>query len=98
MEALGLALPGNISEGSGQNLFLVIDGPLITNDASSSLLIGITRASIITLAGDMGIPVEITDMTREMLLTADEACFTGTASKVTPIRELDGPNIGTGKP
>ena len=98
MDALGLALPGNIYEGSRQNLFLVKDGPLITNDASSSLLMGITPASVITLAGDMGIPVEITDMTRKMLLTADEACITGTASKVTPIRELDDPNIGTGKP
>ena len=98
MEALGPALPGNISAGSGQNLFLVKDGLLITNDASSSLIMGITPASIITLARNMGIPVEIAAMTRAMLPTADEACFTDIASKLTPIHELDDPNIGTSKP
>ena len=97
-EALLMNHEGNISEGSGQNLFLVKDGTLLTNDASSSILMGITRESIIIMAGDMGIPVNITNMTRDMLLEADEAFFTGTASEVTPIRELDGHVIGTGKP
>ncbi len=98
MEALGPALRGNISAGSGQNLFLVKDGLLITNDASSSLLMDTTPASIITLTGIMGIPVEIAAMTRAMPLTADKACFTDIASKVMPIHELDDPNIGTSKP
>lgn len=97
-EALLLNHEGNISEGSGQNLFLVKDGNLITNDASSSILMGITRETIITLAGDLGIPVTVGIMTQEMLLDADEAFFTGTASEVTPIKELDGNVIGSGKP
>lgn len=97
-EALLMNHEGNISEGSGQNLFLVKDGTLITNDESASILMGITRDSIISLAGDMGIPVKITNMSRDMLIEADEAFFTGTASEVTPIRELDGHTIGTGKP
>lgn len=97
-EALLMNHEGNISEGSGQNLFLVKDGTLYTNDASSSILMGITRDTIITLAKDLSIPVIITDLTKEMLLDADEAFFTGTASEVTPIRELDGQNIGAGKP
>ncbi|MCK4579124.1 MAG: branched-chain amino acid transaminase [Candidatus Marinimicrobia bacterium] len=97
-EALLLNMEGNIAEGSGQNLFLVKDGTLHTNDEQSSILMGITRDTIIQVAGNLGIPVTIADMTTEQLLEADEAFFTGTASEVTPIRELDGKTIGDGKP
>jgi len=97
-EALLLNMTGNIAEGSGQNLFLVKEGTLYTNNEKASILMGITRDTIIKISGDLGIPVEISDLTRDQLLAADEAFFTGTASEVTPIRELDGQTIGDGKP
>ena len=91
-------MEGNIAEGSGQNLFLVHDGTLYTNDEKSSILPGITRDTVIKLAQDLGLPVRIADLTLDQLKTADEAFFTGTASEVTPIREVDGQPIGPGKP
>ncbi len=97
-EALLLNMEGNIAEGSGQNLFLVKDGTVYTNDEKSSILMGITRESIIEVCGDLEIPVEIDIMTKEMLRAADEAFFTGTATEVTPIREIDGHMFGTGQP
>jgi len=96
-EALLLDEAGNIAEGSGENLFLVRDGRLLTNDEGSSILLGITRDSVITLARDLGYQVRIGNLTLQDLLTADEAFFTGTAVEVTPIRELDGKTIGDGK-
>ena len=96
-EALLLDEAGNIAEGSGENLFLVRDGRLLTNDERSSILLGITRDSVITLARDLGYEVEIGNLTLEDLVSADEAFFTGTAVEVTPIRELDGKRIGQGK-
>ncbi len=97
-EALLLNMEGNIAEGSGQNLFLVKDGTAYTNDEKSSILLGITRETVIQICGDLGIPVEIGVLTKEMLLEADEAFFTGTATEVTPIREVDDHTIGMGKP
>ena len=97
-EALLLNKEGNIAEGSGQNLFLVKDDALYTNDEKSSILLGITRDTVISLANDLGIRVHIGDLTMEQLLNADEAFFTGTATEVTPIRELDGRVIGHGSP
>lgn len=97
-EALLLNMEGNIAEGSGQNLFVVKDGTVYTNDEKSSILMGITRDTIIKVSKDLGIPVEIVDLTQDQLLEADEAFFTGTASEVTPIREVDGHTIGDGKP
>lgn len=96
-EALLLDESGNIAEGSGENLFLVRDGRLLTNDERSSILLGITRDSVITLGKDLGYEIEVSNLTLEDLLTADEAFFTGTAVEVTPIRELDGKRIGQGK-
>ncbi len=96
-EALLLDEAGNIAEGSGENLFLVRDGRLLTNDERSSILLGITRDSVITLGRDLGYEIEVRNLTLEDLLTADEAFFTGTAVEVTPIRELDGKRIGQGK-
>lgn len=96
-EALLLDVNGRIAEGAVENIFLVRNGTLVTNDEKSSILLGITRDSIIQLARDLGISVEIRAMELNDLVTADEAFFTGTATEVTPIRELDGQMIGTGR-
>jgi len=95
-EAIVLDYSGMVSEGSGENIFLVKEGSLLTPPTSASLLPGITRNSIITLAQDMGIPVREESTSREMLYLADEAFFTGTAAEVTPIRSVDGITIGEG--
>ena len=96
-EALLLDESGNIAEGSGENLFIVQGDRLLTNDERSSILLGITRDSVIGLARDLGYEVEVGTLKLEDLLSADEAFFTGTAVEVTPIRELDGGLIGGGK-
>jgi branched-chain amino acid aminotransferase len=93
-EAILLDLEGNVAEGSGENIFLVRDGRLLTNDEQSSILLGITRQAVIEIAHDLGYPVEIGKMSPADLLSADEAFFTGTAAEVTPIREVDGQPIG----
>ncbi|MCZ6597221.1 MAG: branched-chain amino acid transaminase [Planctomycetota bacterium] len=89
-EALLLDRNGNIPEGTGENLFLARGGRLVTPRDSAAILHGITRDTILTLAGDMGIPVGFDDLSRTDLYTADEAFLTGTAAEVTPIREVDG--------
>jgi branched-chain amino acid aminotransferase len=96
VEAIALAPNGLVSEGSGQNVFLVRDGVLRTTGVDGTILNGITRASIITLARDLGITVEQGTIPREMLYTADEVFFTGTAAEVTPIRSIDRITIGAG--
>ncbi|MFC1481176.1 branched-chain amino acid transaminase [Candidatus Neomarinimicrobiota bacterium] len=95
-EALLLNMEGNIAEGSGQNLFLVKDGELYTNDADSSILLGITRDTVIQIAQDQGIRVNIGTLTLDQMYAADEAFFTGTATEVTPIRQVDEHPIGSG--
>ncbi|MDA1194972.1 MAG: branched-chain amino acid transaminase [Planctomycetota bacterium] len=95
-EALLLDRHGNVSEGSGENLFVIKNGRLRTPGLDSSILPGITRASIMELAVDLGVPVDEGAVTRGELYTADEAFFTGTAAEVTPIREIDGHIIGAG--
>ena len=95
-EALLLDRHGNVAEGSGENLFLLQDGRLHTPGLDSSILPGITRATVMELAEDFGIPVDIGSVTRGEVYTADEAFFTGTAAEVTPIREVDGHVIGSG--
>lgn len=98
-EALLLNARGTVAEGTGENLFLVRDGRLLTNDVTSSILPGITRDSVLQLAGDLGIPArEDVEMQIEDVLSADEAFFTGTAAEITPIRELDATTIGEGRP
>jgi branched-chain amino acid aminotransferase len=89
---------GDISEGSGANLFIVRDGTLITNDADASILLGITRDSVLTLAHDLGVPVSIRPMPLADVERADEVFFSGTAVEVMPIREIDGRTIGDGTP
>ncbi|GAB3627466.1 branched-chain amino acid transaminase [Pandoraea terrae] len=95
-EALLLDVDGYVSEGSGENFFLVNNGKLYTPDLSSCLD-GITRDTVITLAKDAGIEVIEKRITRDEVYTADEAFFTGTAAEVTPIRELDNRAIGIGR-
>ncbi|SMG01677.1 Branched-chain amino acid aminotransferase [Burkholderia singularis] len=94
-EALLLDVDGYVSEGSGENFFLVNRGKLFTPDLSSCLD-GITRDTVITLAKEAGIEVIEKRITRDEVYTADEAFFTGTAAEVTPIRELDNRTIGSG--
>jgi branched-chain amino acid aminotransferase len=95
-EALLLDTEGYVSEGSGENIFLVRDGVLYTPDITSALD-GITRATVMQLAADLGLKVIEKRITRDEVYVADEAFFTGTAAEVTPIRELDGRTIGIGK-
>ena len=96
-EGIALAPTGIVSEGSGQNLFLVRDGVLITPPLEGTLLQGITRDSVITIARDMGITVREQAVPREALYMADELFFTGTAAEVTPIRSVDRIVVGAGK-
>jgi branched-chain amino acid aminotransferase len=96
VEAIALSPGGLVSEGSGQNVMLVRDGVLITTPVDGTILQGITRASIIAIAHDLGIPVMERAIPREMLYTADEVFFTGTAAEVTPIRSIDRIQIGDG--
>jgi branched-chain amino acid aminotransferase len=95
-EALLLDVDGFVAEGSGENIFVVRNGTLYEPELTSALE-GITRDSVIRLAGDFGIPVIAKRITRDEVYGADEAFFTGTAAEVTPIRELDNRVIGTGK-
>lgn len=94
-EAMLLDAEGYVAEGSGENIFLVRDGVLYTPDLTSALD-GITRATIFTLAGELGLEVREKRITRDEVYIADEAFFTGTAAEVTPIRQVDGRQIGSG--
>jgi branched-chain amino acid aminotransferase len=96
-EGIALNPDGLVSEGSGQNIFLVRDNVIYTPPLASSVLAGITRDSIITLARDNGLTVKESEMPREMLYIADELFFVGTAAEVTPIRSVDKIQIGTGR-
>ncbi len=96
-EALLLDTDGYVSEGSGENIFIVKNGVLKTTELMT-VLSGITRDSVIKIATDKGITVIEERFTRDELYTADEAFFTGTAAEITPIREVDSRAIGTGKP
>ena len=95
-EAMLLDPEGYVAEGAGENLFIVKKGKIYTPDLTSCLE-GITRATILELAAEMGIPVLEKRITRDEVYAADEAFFTGTAAEVTPIRELDGRQIGIGR-
>lgn len=97
-EAIALDVNGNLAEGSGENIFAVMDGVIYTPSIASSLLPGITRSSIIQLAEESGYRVKETSLPREMVYVADELFFTGTAAEVTPIRSVDKQKVGDGKP
>jgi branched-chain amino acid aminotransferase len=95
-EGIALDANGYVSEGSGENLFIVRNGVLQTAPLGNSVLPGITRDSILTIAKDLGIPFTEQMIPREMLYLADEAFFTGTAAEVTPIRSVDKISVGKG--
>jgi branched-chain amino acid aminotransferase len=95
-EGIALDVEGNVSEGSGENIFLVKKGTLITPPLVSSVLPGITRDTVMTLARGLGIPVVQESVPREMLYLADEVFFTGTAAELTPIRSVDKITVGRG--
>ena len=97
-EGIALASTGLLSEGAGENLFLVFDGALHTTPVSAALLNGITRNSLMTLARDAGLDVVERDMPREYLYLCDELFMCGTAAEITPIRSVDGRPVGNGKP
>lgn len=97
-EGIALASTGLLSEGAGENLFLVFDGALHTPPTSAALLDGITRHSLITLARADGIEVIERDLPREHLYLCDELFMCGTAAEITPIRSVDGRQVGAGKP
>jgi branched-chain amino acid aminotransferase len=96
-EGIALDTQGNLSEGSGQNVFIVRDGVIHTPPVGSSILSGITRDSVITIARDLGFEVREQVLPREMLYVADEVFFVGTAVEVTPIKSVDRLTIGAGR-
>jgi branched-chain amino acid aminotransferase len=97
IEGIALDVFGHVSEGSGENIFIVRDGTLITPPFGSSILPGITRNTVIMLAGDFGMKVIEEEIPREALYIADEVFFTGSAAEITPIRTIDGITVGEGK-
>ncbi|MEO5812973.1 MAG: branched-chain amino acid transaminase [Rhodanobacter sp.] len=97
-EGIALGHNGLLSEGAGENLFLVKRGKLLTPPSSAGILAGITRDSVLTLADDLGLVVEERDLPREALYSADEAFMTGTAAEITPIRSVDRKAVGKGAP
>jgi len=98
VEGIALDTTGNISEGSGENIFLVRDKTILTPPIAAALLPGVTRSSVVALAKDLGYAVVELTLPREMLFTAEEVFFTGTAAEITPIRSVDRIQIGEGKP
>ncbi len=96
-EGIALDINGYVSEGAGENLFVISNGVVYTPGGWSSILMGITRDSVLTLIKDMGLEVRFEPVAREMLYMADELFFTGTAAEITPIRSVDRLSVGDGK-
>jgi branched-chain amino acid aminotransferase len=96
-EGIALDVQGYVSEGSGENIFVVRDGKIYTPPLGASVLPGITRDAILTIAREEGIPVVESIIPREMLYIADEVFFSGTAAEITPIRSIDRITIGSGR-
>jgi branched-chain amino acid aminotransferase len=97
-EALLLDAHGNISEGSAENIFIMCNGQLMTNDEQDSILPGVTRAAVIEMAQALGIPLTITRLQVKDLLSATEAFMTGTGVEIVPVCEVDDVRIGSGTP
>jgi len=97
VEGIALDTQGYISEGSGENMFIIRDGKIHTPPLGASVLPGITRDSVLQIAKDLDIPVVETIIPREMLYIADEVFFTGTAAEITPIRSVDRIQVGEGR-
>jgi branched-chain amino acid aminotransferase len=96
-EGIMLDAAGYVSEGGGENLFLIKRGEITTTPLSSSILEGVTRDSVIQIAKDLGYTVKFENVTREMLYLCDELFMTGTAAEITPVRSVDRIQVGTGK-
>lgn len=96
-EGIALDDKGTISEGSGENIFVVRDGTIYTPPLASSVLPGITRDTVVTLVRELGIKLVETAIPREMLYVADEVFFTGTAAEITPVRSVDRVEVGAGR-
>jgi branched-chain amino acid aminotransferase len=96
-EGIALDVNGYVSEGSGENLFVVRNGALHTAPLGNSVLPGITRDSVLQIARDLGIKIVEQQIPRELLYIADEVFFTGTAAEITPIRSVDKITVGKGK-
>ena len=97
-DAILMNTKGDVAEGSGANLFIVKGGKVVTTDRDASIVMGITRDSVLTIAKDLGMPVEVRSMSVGDLRGADEVFFSGTAVEVTPITQLDDHTYGDGKP
>ncbi|MBP2473145.1 branched-chain amino acid aminotransferase [Crossiella equi] len=97
-EGIALGHNGMLGEGAGENVFLVRQGTLLTPSGGSGILAGITRDTVLTLAGELGVPVQECDLPREALYAADEVFMTGTAVEITPVRSVDRKPVGEGKP
>lgn len=97
-EGIALDVNGYVSEGAGENIFMVSNGVVYTPGDWASILLGITRDSVLTILKDLGYEVLFQPIAREMLYMADELFFTGTAAEITPIRSVDRLDVGTGKP
>jgi branched-chain amino acid aminotransferase len=95
-EGIALDANGLVSEGAGENLFVIMDDVVYTPGVASSILVGITRDSALTILDDLGYDVKFQPIPREMLYIADEIFFTGTAAEVTPVRSVDRIEIGSG--
>jgi branched-chain amino acid aminotransferase len=96
-EGIALDSNGTVSEGSGENIFVIRDGKIHTPPLANSVLPGITRDTVVTLAGDLGVPLVECAIPRELLYIADEVFFTGTAAEITPIRSVDKIPVGSGR-
>ncbi len=97
-EGIALDFFGNLSEGSGENIFLVRDRTIFTPPISAALLPGVTRSAVMTIVRDMGYPLVEMNIPREMLFTVEEVFFTGTAAEITPVRSVDRIPVGAGIP
>lgn len=97
-EGIGLDVYGYVSEGAGENIFVMKDNVVYTPGSWSSILLGVTRDTVLTLLRDMGYEVRFEPIARDFLYLADEIFFTGTAAEVTPIRSIDRIPVGSGKP
>jgi len=95
-EGIALDYNGTVSEGAGENIFVIIDGTVYTPGIGSSILNGITRDTVITLMNDLGIPLRFETIPRDMLYIADEIFFTGTAAEISPVRSVDRIKVGKG--
>ncbi|MBW4435686.1 MAG: branched-chain amino acid transaminase [Pleurocapsa minor GSE-CHR-MK-17-07R] len=96
-EGIALDYNGTVSEGSGENIFVIMDGVVYTPGTASSILVGITRDTVITLLKELGYEVRFEAIARDMLYIADEIFMTGTAAEVTPVRSVDRVPVGAGK-